>query len=298
MSNKDWRKDVVKFECEAMASVFEFYINHEDQQYAKSAAYEASRTLAALENDLSRYVENSDISQINNLSAGQKVVVSLHAFECLKVSKKVYELSDGYFDISVDKDLKPIRKDDSRDSLFDNLILNEEDFTVEVLSDNIAIDLGGIGKGYAVEVMAGQLREWDIESFLIHGGYSSVTAFGKVDELRGWPVRITDIAGSVDAYYAYLDGFSLSSSGLRKGGHIINPFTSTPLEGKKAVWVCARDAVVADALSTAFMIMSNEDIKRICNSEYDILAILCDKDKNQTVMYGDWSQVGLRNSES
>ena len=71
-----------------------------------------------------------------------------------------------------------------------------------------------------------------------------------------------------------LNGQALSGSGLEKGTHIIDPRTGEPAEGRQAAWAVAGDAMSADCLSTAFIIMSDEEVRRFCGEHADVKAMV------------------------
>ena len=74
-----------RFSHFAMATTFDVFIVHEDKNYAQQAAQEAFRLTDRLENEFSRFIENSDISQIGNLAAHQSLRLGLDSFQCLKI---------------------------------------------------------------------------------------------------------------------------------------------------------------------------------------------------------------------
>ena len=140
------------------------------------------------------------------------------------------------------------------------------------------IDLGGIGKGYAVDLMAELLEEWGLQRALVHGGFSSVLALEPPAGRDGWPLTLSDpVAPSRVLARLSVRQTALGASGVRKGDHIVDPRTGGPVRGRRAAWValprpdqsgaspgargreCAAGAVT-DALTTAFMLLSPEEI--------------------------------------
>ena len=300
-----------RFSHEAMATTFEVIVVHEDERYAQQAAAAAFDEVDRLEGELSRFIENSDISQINNLAVGRPLVLGLAAFECLQISRRVYDETKGAFDITIGSLLKCWRSDNGKPRTptaeqlnlarertgTDLLQLNEEEHTVEVLAEGVQVDLGGVGKGYAVDQMAKLLREWSIDVALIHGGYSSVLALDAPANTKGWPVSLSH-PGKKKTTLARLSlqGRALSGSGLQKGRHIIDPRTGRPVKAKRAAWSSAPDAATGDGLSTAFMVMAPEEIKQYCRRRPDVLAlvILQEQDeegqKEKILHFGPWEE--------
>ena len=309
-----------RFSHEAMATTFEILIVHEEERYARQAASAAFAEVDRLEGELSRYVENSDVARINSLPAGEPLVLGLDTFECLKISACIYAETDGAFDITIGSLVRCWRKDDgtprtpSDEELeharqltgTDLLHLDEDEHTVVLSASPVQVDLGGVGKGFAVDRVAELLREWSIETALVSGGYSSVLALeapilknkGGTPSLRGWPLTLSHPADrSRVLARPHLCGAALSGSGVQKGGHIINPRTGRPISGKLAAWSGAPDAATADALSTAFMIMSPEEIEKYCAENPDTRAMVIlderegETEKEKILRLGRWEDV-------
>ena len=172
----------LRFSHHAMATLFEIFIIHDDPVYAEQAAFEAFQNLNRLEQELSRFIENSDISRINTAPVNQPVQVGLDVFACLKQSLLLSERTNHAFDITAGSG-------NQVGSLsFD---LDESNFEVTRLSDSVKIDLGGIGKGFAIDKMADCLDEWGIKPSLIHGGTSSALACDAPPDEEGWKITVS-----------------------------------------------------------------------------------------------------------
>jgi len=301
-----------RFSHEAMATTFEVIIQYDDARYARQAADAAFDELDRLEAQLSRFIENSDISRINNLTANQPLRIGLAAFECLQLSNKIYTETNGAFDITVgsllncwrDKDGAP--RTPSREALdlarqltgTDLIKLDEAEYTVELLKSPVHIDLGGMGKGYAVDRMAEMLREWSIKTALIHGGHSSILALGRPSDTKGWPVTLSHPRGRKQPVAGlYLRDRAMGASGVQKGQHILDPRTAKPIVGKRAAWAFTPDAATADALSTAFMVMSPDQVKQYCLSHQEVQALIIlagrKAQKDKILRFGLWKESAL-----
>jgi thiamine biosynthesis lipoprotein len=259
--------DIRRFSHEAMATVFEVYTVHPDERYAAQAAQAAFDLTDRLERELSRFLSNSDIARVNHLAAGESAQVSPSTLECLVIARHMFDLTGGAFDISIGTGLS-------------SLELNPDDFLVHATTGGVQVDLGGIGKGYAVDLMAELLEEWGLQIALVHGGFSSVLALEPPAGCNGWPLTLSDPAAP-SRVLARLSvrQTALGASGLRKGDHILDPRTGEPARGRRAAWVAvprpqiARPvedaprvaaAAVTDALTTAFMLLSTEQIEGLC----------------------------------
>ena len=309
---------VHRYSRHAMATTFQVIVQHDDAVYARQAAEAAFDEVDRLELELSRFVENSDISRINYLKAGQSERVSLDVFDCLKISSRVYEQTSGAFDVTVgsllrcwrDEDKRPrtpsedeLRRAMSRTGM--RLIeLDESRYSVRLAVSGVEVDLGGVGKGYALDKMAELLREWGVDKALIHGGFSSVLALDGPDPgasdsdgeaLRGWPVTFSNPANRREklAFFG-LEKRAMSGSGVQKGRHIIDPRTGRAIKGTNAAWVCTADAGTADALSTAFMVMSPKEVEQYCRRHRDVLAMIVVEEtdggvtREKVLHFGPW----------
>jgi thiamine biosynthesis lipoprotein len=289
--SSDWAgvRDVHRFSHQAMATTFEIVIQHEDELYAQQAAKAAFDELDRIEGDLSRFIENSDVARINNLPAGKPLPLSLETFECLSISARMYEETGGAFDVTVgflvdcwrDKDKNP-RTPSPQELQFarehtgmDLILFDEPTHAVGLTVSPVRVDLGGVGKGYGVDRMAELLREWSIDKALLHGGFSSVLALDAPQGADGWPVTLSH-PGNRDHTLARLklQRVSVSASGLEKGQHIIDPRTGRPVKDTIAAWSMAPDATRADALSTAFMVMTPQEVRDYCADHSEVRALL------------------------
>ncbi|MHC4623308.1 MAG: FAD:protein FMN transferase [Planctomycetota bacterium] len=299
------------FSHEAMVTTFQIVILHDDARYARQAARAAFDELDRLEADFSRFVENSDIARINNLTANQSVSVGLETFECLQIAAQIYDKTGGAFDITVgslwhcwlneDKTLRTPSDTElnlaRRRTGMHLLQLDEDGYTVRLLADSVQVDLGGIGKGYAIDKMTDLLREWGIDIAILHGGYSSVLALAPPPGTKGWPVTLTNpVDTSQTLAHLPLQNRAFGGSGLQQGWHIIDPRAARPVAGRITAWACATDAATADALSTAFMIMTPNEVSDYCLHHPDTLAMIVIEEageqaqQEKILRYGHWKE--------
>jgi thiamine biosynthesis lipoprotein ApbE len=117
-----------------MATVFEVHCAHGDARYARQAAGAAFDLVDRLEQELSRFVANSDVSRVSALASGEATRVSPTTLECLAIARHLYDLTGGAFDISIGTGQ-------------DRLELVPDDFAVHARETGAQLDLGGIGKG-------------------------------------------------------------------------------------------------------------------------------------------------------
>lgn len=261
-----------RFSHEAMATVFEILCAHPDARYAAQAAQAAFELVDRLEQLLSRFLENSDLARVNHLAAGQGTPVGPWTMECLEIAWHMHALTGGAFDASIGTGLH-------------RLELDPETFTVHAREGGARLDLGGIGKGYAVDRVAEILEEWGISRALVHGGFSSVLALEPPPDEEGWPLTLSAPGSGRTLARVSARGRAFSASGVRKGDHILDPRTGLAIRGRAGAWVAvaredgASAAAVADALSTAFMIQPVDEVAALCRQSPGLEAWLVPEPK-------------------
>lgn len=243
------------FDTEGMKTVFTIRIHHPDKKTAHRYAGNCFRLLEELEAGLSRFQPDSEISRINQLETGQSMFLADATYRCLRRALDATEATAGLFDVTLGAQTRRGSGQPAPDSLRGTLSLSPDRPQIECGEAGRQIDLGGIGKGFALEEMARELKELGVESALLSSGASTHLAVGP----RPWPFHLQGDASSIKIQ---LTGGSLSSSGTgEQGAHVVHPDTGDPPPyAFKRVWVIARSAALADAFSTACLLMDPEEI--------------------------------------
>ncbi|VGO17894.1 FAD:protein FMN transferase [Pontiella desulfatans] len=253
------------YEHEAMTTAFEVIVAGQEREYARQAAGAAFRELDRLEKVLSKYDEGSDVGQINLLAPGGSVRVGLETLECLEIATWAHHVSGGLFDPTLGTG-------------FQWLEIDRAGFSVGWKKDGKGeLDLGGIGKGYAIDKAAEILADWDVEEVIINGGTSTVLALG-----REWNLGVGGPWGEKAGFSEIkLKDQALSGSGTEiKGSHIINPKTGKPAKRHLAAWAVHPSAAHSDALSTAFMMMEQDLIVQLCRENPGVVAFVVKQDES------------------
>ncbi len=279
-----------------MTTFFEVIVPGDDHTYAEQAADAVFAEVDRLEGLLSRFDPCSDVSQINRLKPGQIVRVAPDVFECLSVAAWVFAETDGAFDVTIgpvvgyQADVKKGKPFDM--SAFDSakrrvgmrrLALDDSDFSVGIRPDaeaGVEIDLGGVGKGYALDKVADILEEWGFKNYLLNAGFSTALASGDGDKDGGWLAGVGGQWGKAAGVESVrLFNEALNGSGTEvKGAHIVDPATGFPANAHLAAWSICPSATAGDALSTAYMIMPTEKVKTLCAANQAIGAYLVEPD--------------------
>ena len=267
--------------CHAMATRFEIVLHGENPTALRAAGEEALGEVEQLEAQLSLFRTSSEIAYVNARAAKGPVRVTPGLFALLQWAQKLSEESRGAFDITVaplvrcwgfmggdGRFPRPEEVAEARAKVGMGLVqLNPADFTVQFAREGVMLDLGAIGKGYAVERAAEVLREAGVSSALVHGGTSTVQALGPPPGEDFWKIAIetpSPVPGAPPNLLATvpLKEEAMSVSGVwgnsfrmggRTFGHIIDPRTGEPAIGTVLAAVVLPLATETDALSTALL---------------------------------------------
>ncbi len=182
-----------------------------------------------LDKMLNRFDPESEVSFVNREAGHYPVTVGEELWNILLNCKRYNELTEGYFDITLQG--------------FDQVLLTEEDKSIFFFSESLHIDLGGYGKGYALAKIRELLEENGIGKALVNFGNSSVLAVGTHPCGEYWPVGLDNPFTKERIADLKLSDSSLSISGNMPSHprHIVNPHTGTFVEDKKMVSVVAKE---------------------------------------------------------
>ncbi|MHB8973039.1 MAG: FAD:protein FMN transferase [Pirellulaceae bacterium] len=242
---------------QAMATTFSITIAHGDAQYARQAIAEAFQELDRLENRLSAFIEQSDIARIASLQPGQTCVLDPDTYACLEIALAVERETGGAFDIAYRT--RPHRP------ATELIRLRPQVPIVEALGAAVTLDLGGIGKGFALDRMAELLADWDLHCVLLRASKSTLLAGASPPESGGWEVQF---GAPTNPQKCVLSRSAMSGSGTDlKGPHIIDPATGQPATHHRLAFAQAPTGAAADALSTAFLVMTDQHIQDYCRRD-------------------------------
>lgn len=271
-----------------MATRFEIVLHGDNPVSLRAAGEEALAEIERVEEQLSFYRPTSEISRLNSRAARGPVRVTPGLFRLLQHARRMHDETRGAFDITVAPLLRcwgfadGMGKMPEAEALAEArakvgmrwVELRENDFTVRFGREGVMLDLGAIGKGYAVERAAEALREAGVTSALINGGTSTIYALGTPPTDAGrWKVAVEcpaqqrpdgkavplatvelrDEALSVSAVW----GKSFQADG-KTYGHVLDPRSGEPAEKALLAAVVLPSATETDAFSTALLIAGEE----------------------------------------
>lgn len=266
----------------AMATYFEIALWGRDRLYLETVAEEAEAEVANAEQMLSRYRESSDLYELNARAANEPVYTDPRLFRLLLHALRLTVLTKGAFDITV----APLvnawgfagasghAADESELAAAMQLIgpgmvlLDSESYGVRFARAGVQLDLGAIGKGYAVDRVRELAREREVPGCLVHGGTSTVGAVGSAPDGAPWRVQIglpPGCAAQLPVVHLSDDALSVSAphgKGFhaegRFHGHVLDPRTGRPTAGALLAAVVSPLAEEADAFSTALLVGGEE----------------------------------------
>lgn len=290
---------LIRVRRRAMATTFEVAIPYGTPD-AVDAATDALDLIGELEDQLTVFSTDSEISRLNAAAAAGPVVVEDRLFDLLAACATLTAETAGAFDVATGSLVKAWgfytrqgRLPDPRERSgamaragMRHVVLDPAARSVKFRRAGLEINLGGVGKGYALDRAAALLREkWGVGSALLHGGGSSVVAVGHPPgDPAGWPVAVRhpgDDARTLGTVRLRDAGLGTSAATFqyfvyndKKYGHLLDPRTGWPAEGTAAASVVAPTGAAADALSTAFFVLGAEKTAAYCGPRPELAALV------------------------
>jgi thiamine biosynthesis lipoprotein len=302
---------LVRVARRAMATQFEVLLplGTPDAVPAAEAAFDE---IDRLEDQLTIYRDTSEVTRLNVRAATGPVAVEEGLFDLLQLAARISGDTDGAFDITAGALIKAwgffrgprrvpgdaeLRQVLQRVGMR-HVVLDPEAHTLHFTRPGLEINLGSIGKGYALDRAAELLRtSWKIRCGVLHGGHSSVYAMGSEPGTgRGWSVGIRHPwdEGRRLAVVCLRDRALGTSAATfqhlvhhgRRLGHILDPRTGWPADTLASASVLAPTAAEADALATAFFILGVDRAREYCAAHPAIGAVLLQPQAEMPVLLG------------
>jgi thiamine biosynthesis lipoprotein len=258
-----------------MGTMFDIVVYHSPRADGEAAVERAMAEILRLDQVMSDYKADSDLSRLNREGSRGFMPIEPSLYEVIQQSLTVSKQSGGVFDVTIAPLLKawkharvegrpptdPELAAARRCVGYEKVETREPD-QIRFRNACVEIDLGGIGKGYAVDRALALLKAAGIRSALVNGGGSSIGAVGTPPGAEGWPVRVGDGATGPTTLVLRDRALSTSQQNLvpfefvpGTFGEILDPHTAAPAQATAAVTVVADSASVADALSTTLVIL-------------------------------------------
>lgn len=279
-----WRDSpLVKRKFMAMGSFVEFTVIEKNKKLALDAIDSAMAVFRQVDNLMSIYKSESEISDVNRKAGIEDVKVAGEFMEVVQKSLEFSIESKGVFDITVlplidlwgFRDKKNLHVPDKKlieyaleGVGYTKVKPNPSAGTIGLTSKNTSIDVGGIGVGYTVDKAISVMKEKGIQRVIINAG-GDIYVMGTPEGENGWligiqdPLRNNKIVASIrlkDCAIAtsgnYEDYVELDG---HRFGHIFNPKEGAPSESILSSTIVAKTCIEADALSTTTFVMGSKE---------------------------------------
>ena len=261
------------FAHQAMNTTFEVRIAAADGGYAAQAARECFAEIAGVEGRLSRFDETSDITAINQLAPGERLAVDQDTVECLRLALGLFEVTGGAFDPTVGQAVDRLRGGGAGTSeehaRRGRLLVAADVPVVQVVDGPVRVDLGAIGKGFALDRCVQILEDWELtRALLVCGGGSTALALDGPRPGSGWTIGL-------DRREVSLERRAISASGFAvQGLHIVDPRTGGAGGRWARTWALCPSGAASDAYSTAWMNLDLAAIQAVCAQVPELTAVV------------------------
>lgn len=273
------------FEHQAMATRFTIQIAGEEQDYARTAAKKCFDRIDELEQKLSRFLPDSDIYRINRMKEQDELIIDLETWTILKEAISISGLSRNTFDIGVaelmdifragkegiltPREIHPALQQAFEEKQQGSLFIDPDEPRVYCIREGIKLDLGGIGKGYALDRLHDIMDEYEIVAYALNAGDSTIAVRTEDKDAEPWTYTLSS---AEENRKISLRNDSVSASGTHwQGNHIFDPRTGkNTLRLYDRVWVCCKKAMHSDAFSTAFFLLTEEKIEEVISASDEI----------------------------
>lgn len=270
--------------CFAMNTRFSMVLVGVDSETAEAIAAGVESDLRAYERLMSRFDSQSPLSEINLHAAEVAVNPPDQLWNILSLCRTYWQRTAGAFDITLwpliqlwrdhlsrNRKASPEALDQaSLQTGFNRVTMDETARTVRFQTAGMSLDLGGFGKGFALERIASSLRTQGVERAFLSFGESSITVLGSHPNGPAWPVGIANIFQPAETLHTFqLRDASLSTSGtapyngmggtrafgqIPAFGQTIDPRSGRPIEGYRTLSVASPSGTEAEVLSTALLV--------------------------------------------
>ena len=283
-----------------MACEFQVFLHARQQAGAIEAASEALDLVDTLEDQMTVYRSESEISRINRHAGEQPCCVEPRLFELLSRCVAWSTASGGAFDITAGPLVK-LWGFYTRQGRFPSseqvhevlqrvgsghLSLDHEHQLISFRQPGMELNLGSVGKGYALDRCSEIFAAAGVENFLMHGGHSSILARGSrlADaEVPEWRIalrhplrpkrRLAEIRLRDQGLGTSGSGQQFFYRAGRRYGHVLDPRCGFPAEGILSATVLAPGAAEADALATMFFVLGIDATRQICAQRPELAVV-------------------------
>lgn len=282
-----------------MGSRFDITIVAKDsitaEKYIDSSVIEISR----IENLISDWIPESQLSQVNKFAGVQAVKVDAELIALTERAIHFSEITNGAFDISFAAADRIWKFDGSMTKIptpkevkqsvekigYKNIIINKEESTIFLKLSGMKIGFGATGKGYAADKTKELMISKGVQAGIINAS-GDLNTWGKQPDGNNWIIGITNPIKEDELFAAYeLSGTAVVTSGNyekyvmidgKRYAHIIDPRTGYPSSGISSATVFAESAEVANGISTAIMVLGKKAGLKLLKKTHGVQGIIID----------------------
>jgi FAD:protein FMN transferase len=265
----------------AMGTRFELVLDGADARRLRAVGESALRDIAECHQRFNLFDPGSWLNAINHRAFDEPVVLDDLTFELLAVCRRVYDDSGGAFDITVAPLMHALglhraegpasqrEIDDAQSRVGMKYVqLDPDARTVRFTKPGVAMDLGAVAKGFAIDLAIGSLIDHGVTCALLHGGTSTAAAIGSPPGEEGWRVAVQNgIAELTQANTTVLLKDSALSVSAPHGrviesdgktlGHVLDPRTGRAVACGGFAAALGRSACLTDAWATALLVLGH-----------------------------------------
>ena len=286
--------------AEIMGTTIHTEVWHEDNTLAQEVVDLVLHTMHEVNQSMSPYIENSELSIINNLAASEVISISQSLYDVIARSLYYSDVTQGAFDITFasvgylydyrnhKRPSKTVINEQLVGVNYHHIVLDESNNTIHFKQPQVRIDLGGIAKGYAVDVAVERARMRGIDHILVTAGGDTRILGDRHG--RPWVIGIrhplnkkkviakiplvNEALSTSGDYERYFD-----EDGVRYH-HIIDPKTGDSARKVHSVTILGNNAMDTDALSTSVFVLGAKKGLELLESMPNIEGIIVDSDAN------------------
>ena len=299
--------NLFKYHRVSMGTVVEITLVGDDEEATRKAALQAFHEIKRIETLMSPWINSSDVTRMNRSAGKEWVKVSPETLKVIKKAEEISELSGGGFDITVgpltqlwriarERGIPP-SAEELKQKLdlvnFKNMMIDQEG-KVYLKKRGMAIDLGGIAKGYAVDRAFKLLRSLGYENLIVNAGGDLRAGGLKLDQ--PWTIGIQDPRASQKIMArVWISDTAVATSGDyekfffhqgKRYHHIFNPRDGLPAEECQSVTIVCKEMMAADGLATAVFVLGPEKGYSLCQKLEGVDCLIVDKDGKITLSPG------------
>jgi thiamine biosynthesis lipoprotein len=288
----------VSYAMRTMGTYAQAIVVTDDSAASLPDARAAHAALARVDSLMSNWTTTSEVARLNRLAAGETTLVQPEVARVLEAALRIWRESDGAYDVTVEPLVRlwgflggpkrvPAQAEIAaalRQVGGDRIRFDARSRALRFAAPGVRVDLGGIAKGYAVDVASESLAARGVAHALVDLS-GNMKALGHPPGASHWRIGVRDPRDRLPylGTLQLMSGEAISTSGKyeqfvaangRTYGHILDPRTGWPVEGLLSVTIVATTALEVDGWDTPLFVMGLERARQIASARGDFAAIL------------------------